>query len=250
MAIGIVFGGGFLFLHGYQVERNAYVFKRESELLEQRGEAATKKNDDRAAALAYRDAAKNLSWYVRLVPHDVDAMAKLGLMTANLSRDLSSRIRAFGLLEQVLRVDPERTKVRRTLVPVAISIRRFQDAKVHLQELLKESPADPDLLDLLGQCHLGRGEFESAASNFKKAIDLAPDRLETYKRLAVVVGTYQSRPLEARQWIDKMAQRNPKNWEAHLKRGIYLASAPGERECRRRGAPGSVEITGVESGQQ
>jgi tetratricopeptide (TPR) repeat protein len=231
MAIGIVFGGGFLFLHGYQVERNAYVFKRESELLEQRGEAATKKNDDRAAALAYRDAAKNLSWYVRLVPHDVDAMAKLGLMTANLSRDLSSRIRAFGLLEQVLRVDPERTKVRRTLVPVAISIRRFQDAKVHLQELLKESPADPDLLDLLGQCHLGRGEFESAASNFKKAIDLAPDRLETYKRLAVVVGTYQSRPLEARQWIDKMAQRNPKNWEAHLKRGIYLASANAADEA-------------------
>jgi tetratricopeptide (TPR) repeat protein len=225
MTIGIVFGGGFLFLHAYQVERNAYVFKRESEVLEQRGESATKKKDDKAAAVAYRDAARNLSWYVRLVPHDIDAMAKLGLMTADLSRDYASRIRAFGLMEQVLREDPERTKVRRKLVPVAIHLGRFQDAKVHLQELLKDSPQDPDLLDLLGQCHLGRGEFESAANNFKKVVDLAPDRLETYKRLAVVVGTYQSLPLVARQWIDKMVQRNPKNWDAHLKRGIHLASA-------------------------
>jgi tetratricopeptide (TPR) repeat protein len=231
LAIVIIFGGGFLFLHGYQVERNAYVFKRESEVLEQRAEAATKKKDDKAAALAYRDAIRNLSWYVRLVPNDIDAMEKLGLMTADMSRDGSSGVRAFGLLEQVLRLDPERTKVRRRLVPVAISIGRFQDAKVHLEELLKQSPQDPQLWALLGQCHLGRGEFESAASSFKKAIELAPTQTDAYVQLAVVLGNYQSLPQEARQWIDKLVQRNPKNWRAHLQRGIYLTHGTASEEA-------------------
>ena len=174
MATGIVFSGGFYFLHGYQVERNAYVFKRESELLEQRGDAAAKKKDNKAAAVAYRDAARNLSWYVRLVPRDVDAMEKLGLMMADRAKDTASRVHAFGLLEQVLRVDPERAKVRRRLIPVAIRIGRFQDAKVHLEELLKESPQDAELWDLLGQCHLGRGEFESAANSFRKRLIWRP----------------------------------------------------------------------------
>ncbi len=42
MAIGIVFGGGVFFLHGYQVQRNAYVFKHESELLEERAQGSRK----------------------------------------------------------------------------------------------------------------------------------------------------------------------------------------------------------------
>lgn len=43
MAIGIVFGGGVFFLHGYQVQRHAYVFKHESEVLEELAKEATKK---------------------------------------------------------------------------------------------------------------------------------------------------------------------------------------------------------------
>ena len=53
--------------------------------------------------------------------------------------------------------------------------------------------------------------------------------MESYVWLGNVVGTYQGHPQEARQWYDKMVQRNPKNWQAQLERGIYLASiAAGE----------------------
>ena len=181
MATGIVFGGGTFFLHGYQVQRNAYVFKRESEVLEEQAKEAIKKKDIPAAGRAYRDSLRNLSWYVRLVPGDIDAMEKLGLLTADLARDNLSRVQAFTLLEQVLRLEPERKKVRRRLVPLAIAIRRFQDGKLHLQELLKGSPQDPELLDLLGQCHLGRGEYASAATSFRQAIDLRPPKsIATY----------------------------------------------------------------------
>jgi tetratricopeptide (TPR) repeat protein len=224
MATGIVFGGGTFFLHGYQVQRNAYVFKRESEVLEEQAKEAIKKKDIPAAGRAYRDSLRNLSWYVRLVPGDIDAMEKLGLLTADLARDNLSRVQAFTLLEQVLRLEPERKKVRRRLVPLAIAIRRFQDGKLHLQELLKGSPQDPELLDLLGQCHLGRGEYASAATSFRQAIDLAPAQINSYVRLATAVGDYQSSPREAQQWIDKLVQRNPRSWEAHLDRGVFLVA--------------------------
>ena len=67
-AVALLSGSGLFFLHRYQVRRNAYVFKHESELLEGRAKEAAKKRDNRAAAIAYRNAIKNLAWYVRLAP--------------------------------------------------------------------------------------------------------------------------------------------------------------------------------------
>jgi tetratricopeptide (TPR) repeat protein len=229
--IVVMFGSGSFFLHSYQVERNAYVFKRDSEVLEERAKEAIKKKDSKAAALAYRNAIKDLGWYTRLVPNDVDAMERLGLMLADMAKEPAANVRAYGVLEQVLRLDPERTKVRRRLIPVAIRIHRFQDAKIHLEQLMNESPQDAELYDLMGQCHFRKGEFESATNNFKKAIDLDPTRMESYVWLGNVVGTYQGHPQEARQWYDKMVQRNPKNWQAQLERGIYLASVAAGEEA-------------------
>ncbi len=127
-------------------------------------------------------------------------------------------------------MDPERRKVRLELVRVAIAIQRYQDAKMHLEELLKASPQDADLSFLMGQCHLGKREFESAAGSFRKVIDLKPDRTEAYVLLAAVLGTFQSHPREARQWIDKLVQRNPKSWQAYDSRAVYLMTnnASGE----------------------
>lgn len=81
---------------------------------------------------------------------------------------------------------------------------------------------------------MGKGEFESAANSLKKAIELAPDRLQTYVLLGMVVANYQSRPQEARQWYDKLTQRNPKRWQAHLDRGVYLATVNAVDEASPR----------------
>ncbi len=191
--IVIVFGCGVYFLHAYQVQRNAYVFKRASEAFEERAEEALKKDNAPAARRAYLEAAKNLNWYVRLAPHDVDALEKLGVLTADMAVDQRSRTQAFVMLERVLREDPERTKARRRLVPVAIAIGRFPDARVHLQNyLLKDSPQDAELWNLLAQCYAGEREFGLAVQNFKKAIELAPTQIDAYARLVFVLRESQS----------------------------------------------------------
>ena len=83
LAILVVFGIGVYFLHGYQVQRNAYVFKREAERAQARAEEAAKEKDAAAERSAFKESIKNLSWYVRLVPDDVDAVEQLGMLLAD-----------------------------------------------------------------------------------------------------------------------------------------------------------------------
>ena len=103
--------------------------------------------------------------------------------------------------------------------------RRFQDAKEHLQQfLLKDSPEDPELWDLLGQCYEGTGEYDLAMENFKKAIAIAPSQVQVYPRLASVLRYHSGRDKEADQWMEKMVAANPKSAQAHFLRGSYLKS--------------------------
>ena len=87
LVVGIVFGSGVVFLHGYQVRRNAYVFKREADRAQERADAALKENDVKLQKKAMVDVVKNLRWYVRLAPNDVDSMEKLSMLLADRAQD-------------------------------------------------------------------------------------------------------------------------------------------------------------------
>ena len=144
-------------------------------------------------------------------------------MTADMVNDHASGVRAFALLEKVLRLDPKRTEIRRRLIPVAIGISRFQDAKVHLEQLLKESPKDAELLFLLGQCDLGKGDFESAASNFKKVIDIC---LAGWKSTCCWRPWWESTnpvPKKPASGMTSWCRGIPRIGEPISDRGIYLA---------------------------
>jgi len=212
-------------LHGYQIRRNAYVFLDAAERDQERAEQAGKEKKPLQEQKAYLDEIKNLGWYVRLMPDDVDTMERLGLLLANRAQDNRMFSMAFGTLERVLRLDPERQKSRRRLVDMALMIRRYQDAKEHLQEfLLKQSPDDAELWELLGRCYAETGEYEKAVEQFKKAIEFTPSRVEVYPRLAGVLRYHSARPKEADQWMEKLVENNPKSAQAHFLHGSYLKS--------------------------
>ena len=70
---------------------------------------------------------------------------------------------AYGALEAVVRLDPERTEARRRLVKLAMLPRNphyYQDAKDHLEALLVDSPKAPDLLEQLAECQIGLHRFD------------------------------------------------------------------------------------------
>ena len=159
LTIGIVLSSSFYLVHKYQIRRNAYAFMRQADHWEELAEQATKKNDLKQALRCYMQAGKCLKGYVYLVPNDVDALEKYGMLLADIAQDYRGHLDAYVVLERTLREDPERTRARRRLVGVAVTVGRYQDARQHLKEsLLRDYPKDPLLWDLLGQCYMGTND--------------------------------------------------------------------------------------------
>jgi len=233
----LVFGVAVYFVRALQVRRNAGFFKGEAEAaleeakqfeaaLEGAGpaeeEEIRRRRDEK-----YQDAVLNFSWYVRLRPDDVDALEQLGLLLADLfeqRRDRRSFSDAYGTLEAVLREDPARAKTRRKLVDLMMDpwVHRWTDAEKHLQKLLRASPDDPDLLELLARCQTELREYGMAIETYKQVIEKHPDRPENYARLAALLRNQVDRPAEADQWMAKLVESNPNSGEAHRVYGDYL----------------------------
>ncbi|MGA2031435.1 MAG: tetratricopeptide repeat protein [Thermoguttaceae bacterium] len=218
LTVGVLgFCFGVYLLHAFQVRRNASVFLRQAEVAKE--------------ANRLDEALKYYQLYVNMVPADTDALEKLGMLLADVAQESRRNSGAYQLLEEVLRRDPERAKVRRRLVDVAITMRRYSDAKEHLQGLMKDNDekdldhcTDPVLWDLLGTCQMGLSQDGEAELSFKKAIKLAPGQLDTYAHLAAVLRQRMHREKEADQWMNTMVETNPKSARARLYHGIYLFS--------------------------
>lgn len=229
LVISVVFGGGVYLLHGYQIKRNASMFLKQADIEEERAKKAAEEGNLWLKQKALRDVVRCLGWYVRLMPDEVEVRERLGMILAERSEDVDAVNRgrlfqqAFGLLEATVGMDPERNDARRQLVKMAMAMRRYQDAKDHLQGfLLKESPKDPELLEQLGQCQIRMGDYDAAMTSLRKAIECGPDQVTAYAALAGLLRSRFSQPKEADGWMEKLVEANPKSSKAHFLRGRYL----------------------------
>jgi tetratricopeptide (TPR) repeat protein len=242
LTIFVVLSVGVHFLHKFQLKRNAFVFKDQAERDHMRMEEAAKAKDEAAEKTAYKSYARNLQWYIQLAPDEIEVVQELGMLLADKADDSRTFSQAFGCLERVVRQEPENKPVRRRLVDMAMMSRRLSDAKEHLEQfLLVQSPDDPELWDLLGQCNAEGGDYEEALKNFQKAISLSPKQLQAYPRIATILRFHFSREKEADQWMDKLVKANPNDAMAHYLRGNYLKSFGLDAEARKE-AMKSLEL--------
>jgi len=208
LAVGfLVLSGGSYFLHAYQVQRHAGAYLREA-----------RRAQDESRPI---EAVRHLRRYVKLAPHDTEALALYGIQLA----ELGQHEPALLMLEQALRREPDRDDWRRQLVETAIDLERFSDARLNLQEhLLNKNPHDADLLLQLGRCHVAMNENDLARKAFEAAIAAEPEQLEAYVLLAGLCRTRFKDDTEANQWIDQMVVANESNPEAYLIRGEWRLS--------------------------
>lgn len=230
LAIVVVFGVGIFLVHGYQVRRNAVFFLTAAEEAQERVAKADKDKDPAAKEEATKDAIEYLVWYIRLMPSDYKAMEKYALLLAETAykdgavQSNRAFLQAVSTLQNTVRLAPERSDARRQLVKMLMQMRRYQDAKQHLQEfLLNESPKDAELLEQLGVCQTETGKFKEAQETFKKAITLNKKQLTAYDQLARLLRFHLQQPEQADEWMEKLVTVNPKEYKAHLLRGYYLA---------------------------
>lgn len=198
----VVVGGITHAAHRLQMHRHADAFLREAR---------------RARSAAdLQLAASHLRRYVLLVPHDAEALRDYGEVLA----DLGAPQQAYLILNQSLRHNPQQDGLHQKLVELAMQLGRFADAqKLLVDEVLKQSPNDPEGWARLSHCQSELGQPEKALESLHKAIELAPDRLDLHEQAARLLAYRLERPDEASKTLDKMVEQNPENYLAYVIRG-------------------------------
>ena len=203
LAAGIWYG-----VNRWQVSRHA------AALLSQADAAEAQGRPDRAARF--------VGLYVGLVPSDNEARARYGMLLERLAVTPRARAGAMAVFEQVLLRDPDRHDIRRRLIALELDAGQFDDASQHLKTLREALPEDPEVEDLQGRCHEGRGEYVQAAKVYRTVVGHAPGSVETNLRLARLLRDRLSRPDEAQEVLAKMVEANKDSPPALLARARYL----------------------------
>jgi tetratricopeptide (TPR) repeat protein len=199
------------FAHHFQVKRNVAAVAEQARQAEREG--------DQAAAARY------LEQYIFLEPTDADARGRFALL---LYRDpaASSKqlIRAYVTMEDVLRRDGDKPEVRRAAAELAVRYRRFKEAREHVDVLSKQSPGDPELLLLKGQCELRAGSPEEAVKALTRIGEVAPDKVELCRTAAELLRRNLQRPVAANQIIEQMVGKAPDSVPARQAAARYYAA--------------------------
>ena len=172
-------------------------------------------------------------------PNHPEALVKFALIQATLARNVEEQTQAIQLLEKALRVSPDRRDVRRRLIAIAMSLKAYQTAEIHLQtQLGRQQPGEPntrrsrtpengELEYLLGQCSEAEGDYSLAARWFKDAIADAPEQIDAYLRLAEVFRNRLSdanaadRVMDAREIKAGLVASNGRAPRTYLERARY-----------------------------
>lgn len=199
------FATGLHFMHGAQVGRQSGAFLRQAERAKQ---------EER-----YGDSLKNYQRYVNLRPEDTGAMAAYGELLVDTGRIGLAR----GILEQVLRREPDRADLRRKLVEVLIAIGRPGDAALQLEaHLLPGAPTDAELLKLLANCQFALNKHAEALATTVKILEASPNDLEAYGMAIELQGKHLEKQLPAAvATADRMVAVNPELAEAYAVRSQF-----------------------------
>lgn len=189
-----------------------------------------------------KEAYKSLRDYVALRPDDIKGWE---LLAKSLDLRQGASRRTLNAYEQLLRrasnADPERRNTwRRRLVEVAIELARqgdvacFAVAKDHLKNfrLLEAYPKDGALRYDLGLCQeyartfTDKGDELGAVHCYSDAIELEPDRVDSYVRLAHVYRKELGNNSDANKVIDELGRID--TFEAHVRRSQYFYITRGD----------------------
>jgi tetratricopeptide (TPR) repeat protein len=225
LAILVVTSIAVHFLHGYQVKRNARALLQQARLARDEGRDS--------------QAAEYLGDYLRYMPKDDDALAEYAQLLDKLAKSPRAQLRAYLVLDQVLRRQPDRLDICRRLAELAMKRGRFLDAEEYLLRLRQEPPKDAEIEELLGRCQQARARYPQARDSFEKAIKLSADRIDSYLALAYLFhdhagdikhkGEKLDGNKKAAETLAALIAANKSSYKAYLGRAQYLRQiAPPE----------------------
>ncbi len=188
--------------------------------------ASSEKEGNFAQAAAYYQE------HLEVVPDDQDAKQKLADVLLKGNKNSAHQDQAIQLYTEIITRRPAAKDVRRRLAEALVDKGRYNDARLHLELLLKSEPDDGTLRFLLGRCQEAMNDDSLAAKSYRAAIKTSvPERVEACQRLATVLRGQLNKKEEADQVIDEMVRSEPENYRVYLERGRYhrrFAETPQE----------------------
>src|SRR6516225_1569121 len=166
-----------------------------------------------------------LGQFVKLVPQDVNARERYGLLIEKLieksPRDPGLKRLAASVYEQVLMKDPKRQGVRRRLAILTFQLDEVDEAMELLKAVRDFAPKDAEVADLLAQCNEAKSNYKEAATLYDAAIKADASRVEAYVRYARLLQLRLDKAGEADKWMNEMVKANPRSYRAFLERARY-----------------------------
>lgn len=255
--VGLIFlSGGIHVLHSRQVFRNAQLLIRLADEAEKAG--------NESLALTY------LGQYTRLRRDDLDGLKRYVSLISKDAESFRAQQSAFMALEQILRLDPGDDEFRRKAADVAIEMRRYQDAIIHIDELLKRHKNDAEIDHMQGQCYNGMGDYKKSAAALMRAIELDTTKINYHMALVNLVLTRANNlklkdvdPIHeedaassdvSERLVARMVENGQPKYEAYLARAKYRIRAQKMAEAQQdvdqalklAGHEPEVLITGIE----
>ena len=232
VALGL---GGLVFvLHSFQIKRHA---AGQLALAEEASES-----DDAKGFLAALDR------YLNFDPNNKEVRARYALALAERATDTRHRWRALQVLRQVIAEDAGRPEVRLRTVELALAVNEPDQAAKYLEPLLRAEPERADLHVLAARCDLARDKPADAAASLRRALELAPARVETVEMLAGVYRDRMRSPPQAQAALDRFVAANRSLAPAYLARGKYALGearyddAAKDLDAAAKLAPGDIEV--------
>jgi tetratricopeptide (TPR) repeat protein len=176
------------------------------------------------------DAVRYIAQYLEFRPADVAAMRDLAGLhvekakTAPRETLRKQYARLLDLCEKILRLDPADADTRLKAADYAILLYQFADALGHLDILLRDRPADADLLTRCGYCQQMVGKIEPATDYYRRAIKADPKKVSAFVYYAGLLQTPLKRIDEARTVLDQAVANAPQSAEAYAGRAQFFRS--------------------------
>ena len=210
--VGLTSGASFLG-HSQQLARLAKGVLAEAELAEQKGDYIK---------------AENLYWqHLEVFPKDSDVQMKYADVHLKVADTFSRRSEALQIYSDILKRFKGRADVRRRQLDLRVEMGDFGNARTDVSILLKTTPADGKLLYMMGRCCEEAKDDTEAVRYYREALaNGAPEPIDIYTRLALVLRDRLNQEKKADQAIADMVRSDPQNYKVYLARGRYLSTHP------------------------
>jgi tetratricopeptide (TPR) repeat protein len=176
------------------------------------------------------DVEKSLAYLIqakRKNPDNAEVLFEFGKIC--LKKDLLQD--ATKALERAVELEPQRDSYVYVLASARVGTKRFDEARVLLDGLLKKNPNDPQLNYALGAVFYLEAKVDEAAGFFRKSLLLDPGQVASLYYLGAVAQS-KGESSEATKIFQEILQRHPNHAASHeglgavlLKEGKYAEAA-------------------------